>query len=292
MTKTPISIITGYLGAGKTTLLKRIIEKLDRKFAIIMNEFGEIGIDTQIIQGKNINIAELAGGCVCCSLSGEFEEAIREVIESYHPEIIIVETTGVAEPDALVVDISDTHPNVKLDSVITVTDADALARFPNIGRTGKVQIEMGDIILLNKIDLVNETQRVEIKTTLRTINKKAPMIETTHCNVDIDLLFGLEIEHHITKTHHGHPIKFESFSYPLTKPIPQELFEQFLQQLPPSVYRLKGFVEFEEDSSYLINYVAGRWDLEPANAENHVLVFIGENIALIKNKIINQMQRW
>ena len=289
--KTPISIITGYLGAGKTTLLKKIIDHLDRKFAIIMNEFGDIAIDTEILKGRNVNIAELAGGCVCCSLTGEFEEAINEVIKNYAPEIIIVETTGVAEPDALVVEISDTHPNVKLDSVITVTDADALVRFPNIGRTGKVQIEMGDIILLNKIDLVNETQRVEIKTKLRALNKQAPIIEATNCDVDIDILFGLEIEHHMKGSHPEHATTFKSFTYTLQKPVNQELFEQFLRQLPPSVYRLKGFVEFDEDSSYLLNYVAGRWELEPSNSENHTLVFIGENISFIKNKLISQLQR-
>ena len=105
--KTLISIITGFLGAGKTTLLKRIIDNLDRKFAILMNEFGDVSIDTDIITGKNVNIAELLGGCVCCSLTGEFEEAIKEIIKKYKPEIIIVETTGVAEPDALVFEVSE-----------------------------------------------------------------------------------------------------------------------------------------------------------------------------------------
>ena len=85
--KIPISVISGYLGAGKTTLLKRIIGKLDRRFAILMNEFGDIGIDTDIIKGKNINVKELLGGCVCCSLTGEFEEAVKEILkETFLPE--------------------------------------------------------------------------------------------------------------------------------------------------------------------------------------------------------------
>src|SRR3989344_4821671 len=115
--KTPITIISGYLGAGKTTLLRKIIENLDRKFAILMNEFGEVNIDSQIIKGKNVNVQELSGGCVCCSLTGEFEFAIKEIIKKYSPEIIIVETTAVAEPAAIVFDVEG-MAEVKLDSVI------------------------------------------------------------------------------------------------------------------------------------------------------------------------------
>lgn len=290
MPKTPISIIAGFLGAGKTTLLRRLIDTLDRKFAIIMNEFGEIGIDTQIIKGKNVNVAEIAGGCVCCSLTGEFHEAIKEVIQKYQPEIIIVETTGVAEPDGLVLDISEQMPEVTVDSVITVADADAIARFPEMGRTGRVQIEMGDIILLNKIDLVNEAQRVEIKTKIRGFNKKAPIIETTRCEVDIDILFGLEVEHLIKKIH-THTLSIESFTYSFPKPVARERFEEALLKLPPQVYRLKGFVPFIEDDTYLVNYVAGRWELEPTTQQNPTLVFIGENVGASKQQIITLLEK-
>src|SRR3989338_7949090 len=117
--KPSISILTGYLGAGKTTLLQHIIKNLKKRFAILMNEFGEVNIDSEIVQGKNVNIQELTGGCVCCSLAGEFEEAVKEIREKYNPEIIIVETTGIAEPDALITDVSSTFPDLILDSVIT-----------------------------------------------------------------------------------------------------------------------------------------------------------------------------
>ena len=159
--KTPITIVTGYLGSGKTTLLRNILKTSGQKLAVIMNEFGEINIDGKIIKGKNIDMVELQGGCVCCSLSGEFEHAVREIIEKAKPDAIIVETTGVAEPDAVVVDIQDNLPELRLDAVITVADADALVKFPAIGHTGRMQIEMADIILLNKTDLVNEKQSHE-----------------------------------------------------------------------------------------------------------------------------------
>ena len=291
MTKTPISIITGNLGAGKTTLLRKIIGKLDRRFAIIMNEFGEIGIDTQLVQGKNVNVAELAGGCVCCSLTGEFEEAVKEVIGKYQPELIIVETTGVAEPDALVVEVSESMPSVKLDSVITVADADAMVRFPQMGRTSRVQLEMADIILLNKTDLVNEMQRVALKTQIRATNRKAPLIETTQCAVDISLLFGIEAEHHAKGIHSGQQTAFESFTYTFRKPVSRERLEQLLLQLPAAIYRCKGFVAFEEDETFLLNYVAGRWEFEPMPAQQLTLVFIGENASAARQKIVATLER-
>lgn len=290
MQKTPISVISGFLGAGKTTLLRKIIAQLDRKFAIIMNEFGEIGIDTHVIQGKNVDVVELAGGCVCCSLIGEFQDAVKEVIEKYHPEIIIVETTGVAEPDALILDMSDNMKDVRIDSVITVADADGILRFASIGRTGAVQIEMADVVLLNKVDLVAPPQLDIIKQRIREFNKKAPIIETTYCDVDIDLLFSLEIEHHINKVHASQHAHFDSFTYTLPRPVDREAFEEMLVKLPPAVYRLKGFVAFEEEGSHFLNYVAGRWELEQMGAEQNVLVFIGECILPQKQQIVQMLE--
>ena len=103
----PITLITGPLGSGKTTLLRHILATRPAKIAIVMNEFGEIAIDTKVIEGKNVRISELGGGCVCCSLLGEFEAAVTEILEKVAPEIIVVETTGLAEPEALVFNIQE-----------------------------------------------------------------------------------------------------------------------------------------------------------------------------------------
>src|SRR3989338_4965688 len=97
--KIPITIITGYLGAGKTTLLRNILNNADQKLAVIMNEFGEINIDGKTIKCKNVNMTELLGGCVCCSLTGEFEAAIKEIIEKVKPDAIVVEKTRGSEPE-------------------------------------------------------------------------------------------------------------------------------------------------------------------------------------------------
>ncbi len=159
--RTPITLITGPLGSGKTTLLRHILDIHPAKIAIVMNEFGEIAIDTKVIEGKNVRIAELGGGCVCCSLLGEFEAAIGEIIEKVAPDRIVVETTGLAEPEALVFNIQEALPQCRLDGVISVIDADMLVRFPELGHTTRLQIQGADILLLNKIDLVQPAQIAE-----------------------------------------------------------------------------------------------------------------------------------
>src|SRR5438105_2819181 len=189
--RTPITLITGPLGSGKTTLLRHILATHPAKIAIVMNEFGEIAIDTKVIKGKNVRIAELGGGCVCCSLLGEFEAAVNEIIEKIAPEIIIVETTGLAEPEALVFDIQEALPRCRLDGVVSVIDADMLVRFPEIGHTTRLQIEGADILFLNKIDLVEPVQIEPLETKLREMNSTAAIVRTKRCRVDPELFFGI-----------------------------------------------------------------------------------------------------
>src|SRR5881394_2996595 len=179
MPRTPITLITGPLGSGKTTLLRHILATtLVGKMAIVVNEFGEIAIDTKVIEGKNVRIAELGGGCVCCSLLGEFEAAVNEIIDKIASERIIVETTGLAEPEALVFDIQEALPQCRLDGVVSVVDADMLVRFPEIGHTTRLQIEGADILLLNKIDLIEPAQIEPLENKSHRINSTAEIIRT------------------------------------------------------------------------------------------------------------------
>src|ERR671922_1644915 len=154
----PLTVITGPLGSGKTTLLRHVVATVPQRLAILMNEFGEMAIDSKIITGRNIRLAELGGGCVCCSLLGEFEAAVTEIIEKIAPENVVVETTGLAEPEALVFNIQEALPQCRLDGVVSVIDADMLVRFPELGHTTRLQIEGADILLLNKIDLIEPRQ--------------------------------------------------------------------------------------------------------------------------------------
>ena len=307
MLRTPITLITGPLGSGKTTLLRHILGTQSGKIAIVMNEFGEIAIDTKVIEGKNVRITELGGGCVCCSLLGEFEAAVNEIIEKIAPERIVVETTGLAEPEALVLNIQETLPQCRLDGVVSVIDADMLIRFPELGHTTRLQIEGADILLLNKIDLVEEGQIEPLKTKLREINPTAAMIRTERCRIDPELLFGIGSERKIAPaepgsssfaeatadrpiptTTHKHRPEFESFAFSSRKIFSRDCFEDFANGLPVRIVRAKGFIRFV-DGGQLFNFVAGRWELEPFEAERTELVFIGKGSATEKEAIIHAL---
>jgi G3E family GTPase len=288
--RTPTTLITGPLGSGKTTLLRHLLDVVPRKIAIMMNEFGEIAIDSQIIEGKNVRIADLGGGCVCCSLLGEFEVAVTEVIDTVHPDLIIVETTGVAEPDALMFDIQENLPQVRLDGVVTVADADAMVRYPRLGRTGRAQIEAADIILLNKVDLVTAGQLAEVTARLKQLNEDAPILPTQRCRVDPEVLFGISHAHEVGPPPHRHQLGIESFSYASAATLDRQCFETFVEGLSPAVVRAKGFVRFPE-GTYLFNYVAGRWDLEAFSEKPTTLVFIGERVTQHEADLIEALKR-
>ncbi len=288
MLRTPITLITGPLGSGKTTLLRHILATQPGKIAIVMNEFGEIAIDTKVIEGKNVRIAELGGGCVCCSLLGEFEAAVTEIIEKIAPERIVVETTGLAEPEALVFNIQEALPQCRLDGVVSVIDADMLIRFPELGHTTRLQIEGGDILLLNKIDLIEPAQIEPLETKLRQINPTAGIVHTNRCCIDPELLFGIGRERKIPRPEHQHHPEFESFAFTSGKIFSLDCFERFANGLAASVIRAKGFIRFA-DGGQLFNFVAGRWELEPFDADRTELVFIGRNIVSGKQAIIDAL---
>ncbi|MFB2920731.1 MULTISPECIES: CobW family GTP-binding protein [Aerosakkonema] len=287
--RTPLTVITGPLGSGKTTLLRHILDSFPKKIAILMNEFGEIAIDTKIIQGKNVEMADLGGGCVCCSLLGEFEAAVNEIVDTVDPDNIVVETTGVAEPDALVFDIQESLTRVRLDGVVTVIDADAMVKYPQVGHTSRMQIEAADTILLNKVDLVSEIELEAIEKKLNSFNEIASILRTKRCQVDVDLLFGIGRERMQPPPHHVHQPEFESFGYKTAAILNSERFGEFANLLQTDVYRSKGFVKFS-DGNYLFNFVAGRWDLEPFEQEGTELVFIGKKVCDRQEQIISQLK--
>src|SRR5438067_9552117 len=224
--RTPITLVTGPLGSGKTTLLRHILATRRAKIAIVMNEFGEIAIDTKVIEGKNVRIAELGGGCVCCSLLGEFEAAIGEIIAKVAPDRIVVETTGLAEPEALVFNIQEALPQCRLDGFISVIDADMLVRFPEIGHTTRLQFEGADILLLNKIDLVQLRQIEPLETKLREMNPTAAIVRTERCRIDPEVLFGIGRERKVAPPEHKHQPEFESFTFTSDKKVLRDYFER------------------------------------------------------------------
>jgi G3E family GTPase len=290
MLRTPITLITGPLGSGKTTLLRHILATQRGKIAIVINEFGEIAIDTKVIEGKNVRIAELGGGCVCCSLLGEFETAVNEIIEKIAPERIVVETTGLAEPEALVFNIQEALPRCRLDGMVSVIDADMLIRFPELGHTTRLQIEGADILLLNKIDLIESGQVEPLEMKLREINPTAAIVRTERCRIDPELLFGIGSARKIARPKHRHQPEFESFTFTSGKIFSRDCFEGVANSLPARVVRAKGFIRFA-DGGQLFNFVAGRWELEPFEAAETQLVFIGREITVQKSAIVHALNQ-
>lgn len=286
--KTPIMLITGSLGSGKTTLVRQILEKAVHRLAVLMNEFGEIAIDSKIIKGSNIDIIELAGGCVCCSMTGEFEAAIREILENIRPDFVMVEATGVAESDALVYEVEDNLPEVRLDGVVCIVDAYLSIRYPSVGYTARTQIASSDIILINKVDLVT-TQEVRIvEDQVRRYNDRAIIVETVGCAVDPELLFGLNSSSRPRRSGISSPVQFQSFAWSTGKMLDLEKFEHLVRDLPEQVFRAKGFVRVQ-DGSRLFNYVAGRIDFEEFTADETELVFIGPDLNLVSREIVARL---
>jgi G3E family GTPase len=287
--RTPISLITGALGSGKTTLLKRILRGTERRLAVLMNEFGEIAIDSRILPGENLRIIELAGGCVCCELAGEFEAAVNEIVERFQPELIVVEATGVAEADALAYEVQDNLPQVRLDSVINIVDAYASIEHPEIGYAARSQLRQADLILINKTDLVEQAAVETVKKQVRPYNDNAVLIECVLCDVDPRILFGPDVPHG-ERLRAPHPEqKLRSFTFTTDRMLDRAKFEQLVASLPAEVYRAKGFVRID-DKPYLFNYVAGRSELEEFPSDKTELVFIGPHLENAKEAVLARLR--
>ena len=282
--KTPIGLITGSLGSGKTTLLRKILGQPDRRYAVLMNEFGELPIDSEVIRGTNVEIAELVGGCVCCSLTGELEASVEEILDRVRPEYILLEATGIAEADALVFEVEEKIPRVRLDSVVCIVDTDASIRFPSVGYASRSQLRAADIVLINKIDLVTEEEIAKVVAQIREFNPTAAVLKTVRCAADVCVLFGLSSEDRAREIPVHAEGGFGSFAYIASVLLDESRFREVVSSLPPSVFRAKGFVRFH-DGSRLFNYVAGRAEFEEFPAEGTELVFIGPNVGLDREAI-------
>ncbi len=282
--KTPIMLITGSLGSGKTTLLRRILDSAPFRIAVLMNEFGELAIDSRVIEGKNVDIIELAGGCVCCSMTGEFEAAVREIIEEIGPDFIVVEATGVAESDALVFEVEDNLPEVRLDSVVCIVDAYLGIRHPHVGYVSRTHITSAEIILINKADLVTAAEAETVETQVRKYNDRAAMLRTVNCGVDTNLLFARAPGEQPRRLVSPSGEKFSSFTWTSEKTLESAKFEGLIRELPMELIRAKGFIRFE-DGGRLFNYVAGRADFEEFKVDRTELVFIGRNLDIRRPEI-------
>lgn len=193
--KTPVTVLTGYLGAGKTTLLNRILsEDHGKKYAVIVNEFGEVGIDNDLIVGADEEVFEMNNGCVCCTVRGDLIRVLSGLMKRKGKfDAIIVETTGLADPapvaQTFFVD-DDVRARTELDSVTTVVDAKHLPLRLKDSKEAAEQIAFADQIILNKVDLVSEAELAEVEKAIRTLNPLAPIRRAERSNVPLDAILG------------------------------------------------------------------------------------------------------
>ncbi|MDA9525592.1 cobalamin biosynthesis protein CobW [Bradyrhizobium sp. CCBAU 11434] len=270
--KIPVTVLTGYLGAGKTTLLNRILsENHGKKYAVIVNEFGEIGIDNDLIIGADEEVFEMNNGCICCTVRGDLVRIMDGLMKRKGKfDAIIVETTGLADPapvaQTFFVD-EDVQKNARLDAVVTVADAKWLSDRLKDAPEAKNQIAFADVIVLNKTDLVTKAELAEVEARIRAINPYAKLHRTERCSValadvldrgafDLDRILDIEPsfleaddhdhdhDHHHHHGHdhdhhhdHGHGLKhyhdedMQSLSLKTDKPLDPNLFMPWLQNL-------------------------------------------------------------
>jgi G3E family GTPase len=191
----PVTILTGFLGAGKTTLLNHILSNQQGvKTAVLVNEFGEIGIDNDLIIATGEDMVELSNGCICCSINGELLEAVYRILDRPDPvDYLVVETTGLADPLPVAMTFlgSDLRDATRLDSIITLIDAENFTEEILEGDVARAQVVYGDILMLNKCDLVSEERLTAVETRLRDIKTDARILRSVKGEVSLPLLLSV-----------------------------------------------------------------------------------------------------
>ncbi len=300
MKQTEVYILSGFLGSGKTTLLKKLLQaekERGRKVAVLMNELGKVSIDSDEVN-DDVPLKELLGGCICCTIQDKLEAQLQELLITHQPDCIYIETTGAAHPvetlDAVLSPLFATQLHVK--GILTVVDGrlwlERRTYSPQIQQLITEQIRHADLVVINKTDELSEGEKILITTGIQSLNEKANVILTTYSSVSIKQIQSLSYEKKslLTKSHVENDLKLSTFVYSFSKEVDIDAFESFLQALPDTIYRIKGYVKFSSTSfPYLFQFSYGMpiYIKEEMNMPLN-LVFIGENI--LWDEISNKLQ--
>lgn len=304
MNKVPVTLITGYLGAGKTTLLNRILtEQHGKKYAVIVNEFGEEGIDNDLIVNADEEIFEMNNGCICCTVRGDLIRIISTLMKRADQfDGMIIETTGLADPAPVVqtffVD-EDVKEKVALDAVVTVVDAKHFMTAVDAEHELSEQVAFADIILLNKTDLVSADELAAVKAKIASLNKFARVIETVKSAAELDDVLDkgafdlsriLEIEPNLLDEEDDHEHDDDIVSVSLTSQAPLDptkfsnWIKGFIMERGVDVLRSKGILNLSgQENRYVFQGVHmvmdSAWgDAWTSNDRESKLVFIGRNL--------------
>lgn len=267
----PFTVLGGYLGSGKTTVLNHVLRQAGgRRIGVIVNDFGAINIDASLIESRGNDVLSLANGCVCCSISAGFAEALTAMSRLRPaPEHVVIEASGVADP-ARVGYFGDLPP-YRLDGVVVLADAETIRQRAGdkyVGGTVLRQLRAADIIVLNKIDLIDATEQADLRAWLLAQVPRARLFAVRYGRVPLALLLGVHGDAAAPGEHdhaHDHGDDYASWSMVRDTPLPEAALRAAVAAWPASVLRAKGIVWLAEDPvrRHVFQLVGARWSLTP-----------------------------